>query len=381
MPRVACDRLTAHPSVDMTAPILSGGPAPSHPYAPWEPECCVSGFDVVVSDFSEGSSEALARVLERELGLDANQALAQAHSLPQTVLAGATRRVADQAALRLLSAGAHVAVRPSDRPPAMGRNPPPTGPATLAEAPHTSSAPAEAYQMGELEPTSLRPRSQPPMRVSSIVPALNDLAPVSSAPPRSAPASDPAGPRMFDEDLEGPTRGVLEIDEKALQTRNHYVRSERPEGWARRPALPVVPGPSVVARLLNLTLKWGVLGFALLLGWSVLNSSEAPAEDASFAAKSVRSINQFIAPARELTLRGLHVVHVTWPSDADGSEPRVRCLLVEAPAEKKLSVLRLAHTQLEIPSSVQAELDDHADVLRTALGRPELDLTPICLDD
>lgn len=186
---------------------------------------------------------------------------------------------------------------------------------------------------------------------------------------------------MFDEDLEGPTRKVLEIDEVALQTRHQYVRSERPEGWARRPALPVVPGPSVLARLVRFTLKWGALGGALFLAWSFLNSSEAPADDRSFAAKSVRSINQFVAPARELTLRGLHVVHVTWPSDADGNEPRVRCLLVEAPAEKKLAVLRLAHTQLEIPSSVQAELDDHADVLRTALSRPELDLTPICLDD
>jgi len=342
----------------------------------------VSGFDVVVSNFYEGSSEALARVLERELGLDADQALARAQSLPQTVLAGATRRVADQAALRLLSAGAHVAVRPSDRPPAMWTNPPPAGPASLDEAPQASSAPAEPYRVGELELTNVRPRSQPPTRVSSVVPSLNDRAPLSSAPPRSVPPSDPAGPRMFDEDLEGPARKVLEIDEKALHTRQHYVRSERPEGWARRPALPVVPGPSVLARLVRFTLTWGVLGGALLLGWSWLNrSSEATADDTSLAAKSVRSINQFIAPARELTLRGLHVVHVTWPSDADGNEPRVRCLLVEAPAEKKLAVLRLAHTQLEIPSSVQAELDDHADVLRTALSRPELDLSPICLDD
>jgi len=333
----------------------------------------VSRFDVVVSDFPEGTTEALAAVLERELGLEPEQAQARACSLPQTVLSGATREVADQLALRLLGAGAHVGLRPSPFAGAPQTEPRPTRPAFARST--------EPYVMGELEPTSLRPRSLPPARVESSDPEAVAQDPTSSAPSTSPRPSITAGPRMLDEELEDRKASLLEIDEQALTTRSLYVRSERPEGWARRPTLPVVQPPGPLARSLRFTFKWGALAAVVIVAWVWLHEPEVEPDQSTTVGRSVRAIHQFLAPARELTLRGLHVVGVDWPSAADGSEPHVRCLLVEAPADRKIAVLRLGHTALDIPASVEAQLDDHASTLREALSLPELELTPVCLED
>jgi hypothetical protein len=75
---------------------------------------------------------------------------------------------------------------------------------------------------------------------------------------------------------------------------------------------------------------------------------------------------------------GLNRVAIDWPLET-GELAHVSCLLLEDPTPSRLEIVRGSRVALAIPSRVQSQLKDHAETLRAARGRDDLQFGELCL--